>query len=274
MLGLGRLGGHSLTHASDLDVIYLHTRRAGRRFGRAEAARSQRLFQPPREPSHGRAQRADRLGPALRRRRPASSRRARRGCSSSRSRRSSNISESEAWTWEHMALCRARPVFGSAEVRDARRRADRRASFECRATGRKVIADAAKMRADMERHKPPRSALDVKLGPGGLVDLEFATHVLQLTTAVGLDHAARGGARSACRRIFSSSKYCRFAKVAFANAGDDAPRRAGGRQAHRRRPGSSSPTRAGRRAGTSFLPSMTPRGRASRELWTSIKGEA
>ena len=51
----------------------------------------------------------------------------------------------------------------------------------------KVIADAAKMRADMERHKPPKSTLDVKLGPGGLVDLEFATHVLQLTTGVGLD---------------------------------------------------------------------------------------
>jgi glutamate-ammonia-ligase adenylyltransferase len=43
------------------------------------------------------------------------------------------------------------------------------------------------MRADMERHKPAKSALDVKLGPGGLVDLEFATHVLQLTTHVGLN---------------------------------------------------------------------------------------
>ena len=50
-----------------------------------------------------------------------------------------------------------------------------------------VIADAAKMRADMERLKPAASSLDVKLGPGGLVDLEFAVHVLQLTTGVGLD---------------------------------------------------------------------------------------
>jgi glutamate-ammonia-ligase adenylyltransferase len=51
----------------------------------------------------------------------------------------------------------------------------------------KVVADAVKMRADMERHKPARGPLDVKLGPGGLVDLEFATHVLQLTTGVGLN---------------------------------------------------------------------------------------
>jgi glutamate-ammonia-ligase adenylyltransferase len=43
------------------------------------------------------------------------------------------------------------------------------------------------MRADIARHKPPHSPLDVKLGPGGLVDLEFATHVLQLTTHVGLN---------------------------------------------------------------------------------------
>jgi glutamate-ammonia-ligase adenylyltransferase len=43
------------------------------------------------------------------------------------------------------------------------------------------------MRGEMERHKPPRGPIDVKLGPGGLVDLEFAVHVLQLTTHVGLD---------------------------------------------------------------------------------------
>jgi len=38
----------------------------------------------------------------------------------------------------------------------------------------------------MNRHKPPVGPLDVKLGRGGLVDLEFATHVLQLTTGIGL----------------------------------------------------------------------------------------
>jgi glutamate-ammonia-ligase adenylyltransferase len=92
----------------------------------------------------------------------------------------------EAWTSEHMPLCRARPVVGSPEVREnvaAMIDSILRMPRDCA----KVIADAVKMRADMERHKPPKSALDVKLGPGGLVDLEFATHVLQLTTHVGLD---------------------------------------------------------------------------------------
>jgi glutamate-ammonia-ligase adenylyltransferase len=43
------------------------------------------------------------------------------------------------------------------------------------------------MRAEIERHKAPAGAYDVKLGPGGLVDLEFAVHVLQLTRHIGLD---------------------------------------------------------------------------------------
>jgi glutamate-ammonia-ligase adenylyltransferase len=92
----------------------------------------------------------------------------------------------EAWTWEHMALCRARPVFGSPAVRpEAAALIDeilRRPRDEAQ-----VAADAARMRADIERHKPPAGPFDVKLGPGGLVDLEFAVHVLQLTRHVGLN---------------------------------------------------------------------------------------
>jgi glutamate-ammonia-ligase adenylyltransferase len=41
------------------------------------------------------------------------------------------------------------------------------------------------MREEIERHKPPSGPFDVKLGPGGLIDLEFAVHVLQLTTKKG-----------------------------------------------------------------------------------------
>jgi len=92
----------------------------------------------------------------------------------------------EAWTWEHMALCRARPVFGSQEIQD------RVASMidgilRMPRDVPKTAADATRMRADMARHKPPQGGLDVKLGPGGLVDLEFAVHVLQLTRHVGLN---------------------------------------------------------------------------------------
>jgi glutamate-ammonia-ligase adenylyltransferase len=92
----------------------------------------------------------------------------------------------EAWTWEHMALCRARPVFGAPEVREQVSGVIDSILGMPRDFAR-VAADAAKMRADMNRHKPPQSRLDVKLGRGGLVDLEFAVHVLQLTKHVGIN---------------------------------------------------------------------------------------
>jgi glutamate-ammonia-ligase adenylyltransferase len=91
----------------------------------------------------------------------------------------------EAWTWEHMALCRARPVFGSPEVQE-QVAAMIESILRMPRDRAKIVADAAHMREEMNRHKPPVGPLDVKLGRGGLVDLEFATHVLQLTTGIGL----------------------------------------------------------------------------------------
>jgi glutamate-ammonia-ligase adenylyltransferase len=85
-----------------------------------------------------------------------------------------------------MALCRARPLTGSDEARDKVRdvicailRGEKDAA--------KVRADATAMREEMARHKPPAGPLDIKLGEGGLVDLEFAVHTLQLTSRIGLD---------------------------------------------------------------------------------------
>ena len=93
---------------------------------------------------------------------------------------------SEAWTWEHMAMCRARPIYGRADSKTAL--AEQIRSILTR-TGdpAKVRRDSAEMRAEMTRHKPPSGPLDIKLGPGGLVDLEFAVHTLQLTHGLGLE---------------------------------------------------------------------------------------
>jgi len=183
-LGLGRFGGHSLTHASDLDIIYLHTAEEG---GTSDGRR-------PLGPNDYFNRLASRVTAALSvptaagplydidtRLRPGGS----KGMLVVSLDAFEQYQRNEAWTWEHMALCRARLVYGSAGVRD-------------RVTGMinsilrlprdrtRVTADAARMRADMELHKPSRGPLDVKLGRGGLVDLEFSVHVLQLTTHVGL----------------------------------------------------------------------------------------
>ncbi len=92
----------------------------------------------------------------------------------------------DAWTWEHMALARARPVFGSAAGREQASGLISEVLLQPFDPS-KLVADAVKMREDIARHKPPSGPLDVKLGEGGLVDLEFAVHLLQLTHKKGLD---------------------------------------------------------------------------------------
>ena len=52
---------------------------------------------------------------------------------------------------------------------------------------RDVVTEAGDMRAEMARHKPPQGPLDIKLLPGGLVDLEFAVHRAQLIHRTGFD---------------------------------------------------------------------------------------
>jgi glutamate-ammonia-ligase adenylyltransferase len=91
-----------------------------------------------------------------------------------------------AWTWEHMALTRARPVFGSAAARDAVQAIIDKTLRSPRDAA-KLIADAVKMRGDIATHKPPAGPLDVKLTEGGLVDAEFTIHLLQLCRKIGLD---------------------------------------------------------------------------------------
>ncbi len=185
VLGLGRLGGCALTHASDLDIIYLHTAPPD---GRSNGPR-------PLGPNLYFNRLASRVTAAMSvptaagplyevdvRLRPQGS----KGMLVVPLEAFEHYQREEAWTWEHMALCRARPVFGSPMVR-TRAAAAIDKILRMKRDPKKVTADAIKMRSEMERHKPPRGPLDVKLGRGGLVDLEFAVHVLQLTRHVGLD---------------------------------------------------------------------------------------
>ena len=91
----------------------------------------------------------------------------------------------EAWIWEHMALTRARLVFGSAEARAATQAIIDTVLNRLR-DRREIVAAATRMRGDIAEHKPPKGPLDVKLCEGGLVDLEFAVQVTQLAHRKGL----------------------------------------------------------------------------------------
>jgi [glutamine synthetase] adenylyltransferase / [glutamine synthetase]-adenylyl-L-tyrosine phosphorylase len=110
--------------------------------------------------------------------------------------------EREAWTWEHMALTRARVVAASpdfaarveAAISDVLRRQRDAAT---------VAADVVEMRAAIAEEKGDADAWNLKYAAGGLIDIEFIVQYLQLvhaaaapdildvSTARVLDKAAR-----------------------------------------------------------------------------------
>jgi glutamate-ammonia-ligase adenylyltransferase len=96
----------------------------------------------------------------------------------------------DAWTWEHMALTRARPVFGSAEARRQLAGIIEEV-LRTRRDPAKLQADVLAMRAEMAANKPPAGPLDAKLARGGLVDVEFLVHFLQLRDHAGLEPGLR-----------------------------------------------------------------------------------
>jgi glutamate-ammonia-ligase adenylyltransferase len=185
VLGLGRLGGRALTHASDLDIIYL--------FDAPEGAQSNGSKSLPATDYYNRL--ANRIGAALgtptaagplydvdTRLRPQGS----QGMLAVSLTAFEEYQRNDAWTWEHMALCRARPLSGSLAMQERVRDLICSILMQTKEPAR-IRADAVTMRDEIARHKPPAGPLDIKLGPGGLVDLEFAVHTLQLTKGVGLD---------------------------------------------------------------------------------------
>ncbi len=185
VLGLGRLGGGVLTHASDLDVIYLFTGEIGvESDGRRPLTASlyfNRLAQRVTAAlSVATAEGA--LYEVDTRLRPQGN----QGPLAVNLAGFARYQREDAWTWEHMALARARPLFGPEQ-----------AQAELRQTISDVLgsprdpvqlkADILKMRGDMAEHKHPAGPLDAKLLRGGLVDCEFIIHFLQLRDRTGFD---------------------------------------------------------------------------------------
>ncbi len=86
----------------------------------------------------------------------------------------------EAQTWEFLALTRARVVWSSSPALAADVAAVVERALRHRRDPAATAADVRDMRALMARERPPRDPWDLKLTPGGLVDVEFAAQLLQL----------------------------------------------------------------------------------------------
>ncbi|HAF42014.1 MAG TPA: glutamine-synthetase adenylyltransferase [Sphingobium sp.] len=185
ILALGRMGGGVLTHASDLDLVYLFTGDFSTESDGPKPLGATQYFNRLGQRITNALSVHTASGPLYEvdtRLRPSGA----QGLLAVSLDSFARYQREEAWTWEHLALTRARPVFGSPQARAAidailaetlRRPRD----FD------ELARQAVKMRGDIARHKPPASDLDVKLVPGGLVDLEFLIHITQFRHGMAFD---------------------------------------------------------------------------------------
>jgi glutamate-ammonia-ligase adenylyltransferase len=88
----------------------------------------------------------------------------------------------EAWTWEHMALTRARVVAGSPALAARVEAVIRTALCRPRAP-RAIAADVVDMRRAIAAEKGDCARWDLKYAAGGLVDIEFIAQYLELVHA-------------------------------------------------------------------------------------------
>lgn len=89
----------------------------------------------------------------------------------------------KAWTWERMALTRARAIAGPEALRTRIEKAIKKAFTGGSAAPDGVLADARAMREKLAAQFPGRELWDIKFAPGGLVDIEFVAQIFQLIGA-------------------------------------------------------------------------------------------
>ncbi|MGL5010839.1 MAG: glutamine-synthetase adenylyltransferase, partial [Paracoccaceae bacterium] len=87
--------------------------------------------------------------------------------------------QDEAWTWEHLALTRARVIAGDASLA-ADFEAFRAQLLAAKGQGAQVRPDVASMRARLATARPQTHALDAKSGPGRLLDIDLTAQMLAL----------------------------------------------------------------------------------------------
>jgi len=204
ILAMGRLGGREMTAASDLDLILLYdfdseqpdSDGAKSLHGAQYFARfTQRLISAfTTRTNYGVLYDIDmRLRPS-----------GRAGPVASHVDAFAEYQDKEAWTWEHLALTRARVISASPKFRNKIEKVIRRVLTRPReAAG--VAIDVADMRRAIALEKGEEELWDLKHVAGGLVDIDFVAQYLQLAHAADkpdiidvntlhvLDNAARLG---------------------------------------------------------------------------------
>ena len=181
-IGMGRLGSREMTLASDLDLILIYDVPPGSETSDGPhplpvasyyARLTQRLIGAITAPTaEGRLYEVDmRLRPS-----GAS------GPIASNLAGFARYQRESAWTWEHMALTRARPVGGDpalcVQIADAIG-----AVLGAKRDARRLLVDVADMRRRIADENPRPTRWDLKNRRGGLIDLEFIVQYLVLREA-------------------------------------------------------------------------------------------
>ncbi len=182
VIGMGRLGGFEMTASSDLDLIFVYEHIAD-----APASDGPK----PLAPSVYYARTSQHLITALTvmtgegglydvdmRLRPSGN----KGPVAVSLATFENYQASEAWTWERLALTRARVIAGPPALR-AKVEAAIQAALQRGDERGKVLADIADMRLRLEKERAAKTLWDLKEVPGGLFDVEFIVQGAQLLHA-------------------------------------------------------------------------------------------
>ncbi|MFM9939080.1 MAG: bifunctional [glutamine synthetase] adenylyltransferase/[glutamine synthetase]-adenylyl-L-tyrosine phosphorylase [Hyphomicrobiaceae bacterium] len=182
VVAMGKLGGREMTAASDLDLIVIYD---------FDAAATQSDGARPLATSQYYARLTQRLVSALSaptaegalyevdmRLRPSGQ----KGPVAVQLSSFVHYHAAEAWTWEHMALTRARVVSGPPALVAKVESAIREALVKPRERA-KIAADVREMRGLIAKEKGTSDIWDLKQVRGGLVDIEFIAQYLQLVAA-------------------------------------------------------------------------------------------
>jgi glutamate-ammonia-ligase adenylyltransferase len=183
VIAYGKLGGLELSYGSDLDLVFLHAGSAGETSGGRRPIDNAQFFA--------------RLGQRVihllsahtavgvlydidMRLRPSGS----AGVLVSHIASFQDYQASDAWTWEHQALIKARPICGD-HILAERFTHIRTSVLKAPADEVELQTEVKKMRHRMrqQRLKPVKGVFDIKQSPGGMIDIEFMVQYLILLHA-------------------------------------------------------------------------------------------
>ncbi len=182
ILGMGKLGGREMTPSSDLDLIVIYDHDAGAQAsdgkkslnpGQYYSRLTQRLINALTAPTA-----EGNLFEVDMRLRPSGT----TGPIASHIGAFTKYHDESSWTWEHMALVRARAISGNERLIRQVNQVIEKTLTRSRDPAH-LLADVAGMRERIDTEHRTGSILEIKHFRGGIVDIEFIVQYLQLMHA-------------------------------------------------------------------------------------------